>query len=444
MTSTRGSWLKRIIGVVLIVVGVLAFAGSFVWRSQAVPRLVKYPTDVDETPMYAGSVTIYLNQKTYAPLAKPIVAPLQLSRHILAEGKLSTSNRVVLNEKINLTAQGQFTGNLDAQYVMNRRTIRNVESKLAWAFAPANVVNRRPAYRLAFPFDTKSQSYLIYKNEVATTYRAKPDGEGEVQGLKVINFTGRQDKPLPVSRAYLAAISAITPLPSQLTLDQLKPILKASGVDVDVLLPALLPHLSKPDTAALLALAQQKIKLDYLYSFSGADSVEPSTGSIVDVHDVDETLYAAPDPTLLPKLKAILQRYPNVPAAVQGVTGLEKLAANPVKVFENKFSQTPASVADIASTVKDKRSQKRLATTIIPNALVIAGPLLAVVGIVLVALPRRRKRTAEPAGPGSGPATASGTAPPDASEELTIVPDAPIAAPAGPETPSPDPRPPPA
>jgi hypothetical protein len=71
MTSTRGSWLKRIIGVVLIVVGVLAFAGSFVWRSQAVPRLVKYPTDVDETPMYAGSVTIYLNQKTYAPLAWP-------------------------------------------------------------------------------------------------------------------------------------------------------------------------------------------------------------------------------------------------------------------------------------------------------------------------------------------------------------------------------------
>jgi len=227
MNPTRGSRLKRIIGVVLIVVGVLAFAGSFVWRSYAEPRLVKYPTDVDETPMYSGTVTIYLDQKTYAPLAKPVVAPLQVSRHILAIGKLSTSDRVVLNENINLSAQGRFTGNLDAQYVMNRRTIRNVDSKSAWAFKPTNVVNRRPAYRLAFPFDTKPQSYLIYKNEVATTYRAKPAGEGEVQGLKVINFTGRQDKPLPVSPTYLEALSAITPLPSQLTLDQLKPILKA-------------------------------------------------------------------------------------------------------------------------------------------------------------------------------------------------------------------------
>ena len=48
-----------------------------------------------------------------------------------------------------------------------------------------------------------------------------------------------------------------------------------------------------------------------------------------------ETLYVAPDPTVLPKLREVLARYPNVPAAVQGVAALDKLAAKPIMVFEN-------------------------------------------------------------------------------------------------------------
>jgi hypothetical protein len=389
--------MRRVIGIILAVLGVLAFVGSFMWRSSAVPRLVKYPTDVDETPRYAGTVTIFLDPKTYAPLAKPIEAHLEVARHIQALGEKSTSHRVVLSEKISLTAEGQFAGELDSQYVMNRRSMRNVDSDKAWAFSPANHVNRAPAYRLAFPFDTQSRPFLIYKNEVATTYVAKPAGEGNVQGLKVLNFAADQSKTLPVSPAYLAALRKITPLPSQLTLDQLKPILKNAGLDVDALLPALLPHLAPADTAALVALSKQPVKLVYLFTFSGADSVEPSTGSIVDVRDVDETLYAAPDPTALPKLKVILAKYTNVPAAVQGVAALDKLAANPIKVFENKFSQTPASVADIASTVKDKKAQKRLAESTIPNGLLIGGIVLFVIGVLLAVAPRRRKP--EPAAP---------------------------------------------
>ena len=180
------------------------------------------------------------------------------------------------------------------------------------------MVDRSPAFRLAFPFDTKAEPTLIYKNEIATTYMAQPAGEGEAGGLHVINFTGDQATPVPASPAYLAAISKFNPLPSELTLDQLKPVLKAKGLDVDALLPQLLPNLTPDDTNALLALAAAPIKLQYLFSFSGADSVEPSTGSIVEVHDVVETLYVAPDPTVLPKLREVLARYPNVPAAVAG------------------------------------------------------------------------------------------------------------------------------
>jgi hypothetical protein len=361
-----------------------------VWRSSIEPKLVKYPTDVDETPAYSGTVTVYLDPKTYAPLDPPLQVPLTVSRHIQALGDESSDTRVVISEQIALAAEGQFSGNLDSQYVMNRKTMRNVKDDRAWAFAPDNIVDRSPYYRLAFPFDTPDRPYQIYNNSFAGPYDAKPAGEAEVDGMKVLTFDAAVSTPVPVSPAYFAALNKLTPLPTQLTLDQLKPILKQAGIDIDVLLPALLPALSPEDTQALLTLSGQPIKLDYLYSFSGSDSVEPSTGSIVEVSDVVETVYAAPDPTVLPQLKAILDKYPGVQAAVDASAALGQLAANPIKIFVNSYSQTPESVADIASTVKDKKAQKHLATSTIPNGLLIGGIVLAVVGVALAAAPRRR------------------------------------------------------
>ena len=388
--------MRRIIGIVLAVLGVLAFIGSFVWRSSVEPKLLKYPTDVDETPVYAGTVSLYLDPKTYAPLDPPLVVPLNVSRHIQALGDESSSTKVVLSEQIALSAEGQFSGNLDSQYVMNRKTMRNMKDDRAWAFVPDNVVDRSPYFRLAFPFDTTSRPYKIYNNSFAGNYEVKPAGEDEVGGMKVLKFTAEQATPVPVSPAYFDALNKLTPLPTELTLDQLKPILKQAGIDIDALLPALLPSLAPEDTQALLALAGQPIKLDYLYSFSGSDFVEPSTGSIVQVSDVIETVYASPDPTVLPQLKAILDKYPAVQAAVDASAALGKLAANPIKIFVNSYSQTPDSVADIASTVKDKRSQKHLATSTIPNGLLIGGIVLAVVGVALAAAPRRKKELPEP------------------------------------------------
>jgi hypothetical protein len=391
---------RRTVGIVLAAIGVVGIAGSVVWEHVAEPKLVKYPTDVDESPEYEGTVKIFLDPKTYQPLDPAIEAPLHVVRHIKALGDESTDSKVVLSEKIDLTAEGQFTGELDAQYVMDRTTINNVPDDRAWAFTPDNVVDRSPAFRLAFPFDTKAEPTLIYKNEIATTYMAQPAGEGEVAGLNVINFTGDQATPVPASPAYIAAISKFNPLPSELTLDQLKPVLKAKGLDVDALLPQLLPNLTPEDTNALLALAAAPIKLQYLFSFSGADSVEPSTGSIVEVHDVIETLYVAPDPTVLPQLREVLARYPNVPAAVQGVAALDQLVAQPIMVFQNSFSQTDASVADVAKTVKDAKKLKDLATTTIPNVLRYGGIALTVLGLLLALVPKRSSRRRKGGAPG--------------------------------------------
>ena len=63
---------RQTVGIVLTALGVVGIAGSFVWKSVAEPRLVKYPTDLDETPAYSGTVKIFLDPLTYAPLNPPL------------------------------------------------------------------------------------------------------------------------------------------------------------------------------------------------------------------------------------------------------------------------------------------------------------------------------------------------------------------------------------
>ena len=60
---------------------------------------------------------------------------------------------------------------------------------------------------------------------MATTYTATPAGEGEIDGLDVLEFSADQSEPLPISPAFFQVLNGLTPLPTQLTLDQLKPIL---------------------------------------------------------------------------------------------------------------------------------------------------------------------------------------------------------------------------
>ncbi|HEX9260830.1 MAG TPA: porin PorA family protein, partial [Acidimicrobiales bacterium] len=323
---------------------------------------------------------------------KPKEFPLSVTRHIEAVGGESTSERVLVRETLDLKAEGLFTDTQVSQYVMDRRKMVNVSDPRAYSYDPANVLDRSGAYRLQFPFDTKSVDHAVFKNEIAASYTAKPvtASDEEVAGMRVLDFTASSDAK-PVSPAYLKEINAAVPLPSELTLDQLKPILSSYGLDIDSLLPALLPHLSADDAATLLELSKKPVKLGYLYSFSGADSVEPSTGSIAEVRDVLETMWASPDPAALPPLKATLERYPDVPEAVTAVAALDKIAAQPIKVFENKFSQTADSVEEVAMDIKDQRDKKRLAEETVPTGLLAGGLVLAIVGMVVVALPRRSK-----------------------------------------------------
>lgn len=382
-----GKWLTGV-GVGLLVIALL-------WLLFAVPALVRYPLDVDATPIYEGKFTLFVDATTFAPLDTPQVLPLKVTRHIDALGSKSSYSKVVVSEKIDFDAGGQFSQKQDNQYVMDRRSMKNVQSDDAYAFASDNVVDRSPAFRLNFPLDTDANGeYLIYKNETASTYTAGPDPvepKLEVDGLHLVAFAAAS-KPTPISPAYIALLSQSVPLPKTLTITQLTPLLLQAGIDVPGTLAALGPVITPEDLATLTKLASQPITLQYLDTFSGGDAVEPTTGAIVVVRDVVETVSATAAPEASKPIIDVLTKYPQVPEAKAALEGLNALATNPIPLFRNEFSQTDASIKDIAGQVKDQKDKIDLAKKTVPTVLVVLGVVAGVAGLVLLFVGARRAR----------------------------------------------------
>ena len=382
-----GKWLTGV-GVGLLVIALL-------WLLFAVPALVRYPLDVDATPIYEGKFTLFVDATTFAPLDTPQVLPLKVTRHIDALGSKSSYSKVVVSEKIDFDAGGQFSQKQDNQYVMDRRSMKNVQSDDAYAFASDNVVDRSPAFRLNFPLDTDANGeYLIYKNETASTYTAGPDPvepKLEVDGLHLVAFAAAS-KPTPISPAYIALLSQSVPLPKTLTITQLTPLLLQAGIDVPGTLAALGPVITPEDLATLTKLASQPIALQYLDTFSGGDAVEPTTGAIVVVRDVIETVSATAAPEASKPIIDVLTKYPQVPEAKAALEGLNALATNPIPLFRNEFSQTDASIKDIAGQVKDQKDKIDLAKKTVPTVLVVLGVVAGVAGLVLLFVGARRAR----------------------------------------------------
>ena len=368
--------------------GLLSISAGFValallWPAFAVPRLVKYPTDLDVTPRYQGVFTLFVDPTTAAPLATPRQVRLDIERHIRSLGDESGASRVVVEETITQRAGDIFDATQTNVYVMDRRTLQNVADDRAYAFEPSNVVDRSGAYRLNLPFDTSSGSaYKIYKNEIDTTYEARADTAtptSDEAGLHLHNFAASATE-VPLDDAYLAELNKIVALPESLTLDQLKPQLSAAGLDVDAVLTALAPVLTSADLATLAQIAAQPVPLHYVLSFEGTTGVETTTGAEIDV-SATEWVGAKPGLADAAALQAVIAHYPDVPEAVAAGEALAALSSAPAtRLFEYRYQQTPASVADIADEVKSLRNQIRLVERYVPVSLLAAGLVSLAVG----------------------------------------------------------------
>lgn len=375
-------------------------AATVGWMLIGIPTFVKYPTDLDVAPRYEGTFTLFVDPTTAAPLDTPIEVPLVVERRIRALEDESGSSRVVVEETIDQQAGELFEATQTNVYVMDRSTLENVADPRAFAYTPDNVVDRSGAYRLNLPFDVDPvETHDIYKNEIAGTYAMTGTGEPAttVAGLELTPFAATVDEA-PMSDAYLAELDAVVPLPSELTFEQLRPHLLAAGIDVDAVLAALAPVITESDLATLVDATGDPIPLDYVVAFEGRAGVERTTGAEVDVGAV-ERIGARPDLSGAAALRDVLAGYPDVPEAADAVESLDALVAGPpVALFEYRYDQTDASVAEVAGTVSDLRDEVRLARVWLPLALVALTALVLLAGVVVWVL-RRRRGAAPPSDP---------------------------------------------
>ena len=377
-----------------LVAGAAFALAALVWLVVGVPTFVKYPTDLDATPRYEGTFTVLVDAATAAPLPEPLELPLTVERHIESLEDEAGATRVVVRETIDLRAGDLLEATHVNQYVMDRSTLENVADERAFAYDPANVVDRSGVYRVNLPFDTAGgQTHPIYQNEIEDTYQMVPDDSStvtDIEGVGVEVFTAEATE-LPLSETYLRTLDQMVPLPESVTLDQLEPHLLAAGIDVAGVTEALAPVITPADAAAFAELAARPIGLQYVQSFTGNAAVEPVTGAQVRVDVTSESVGVRPELTSLPALQEILGHYPEVPEAVATSEALDELATAPaIPLFEYSYAQTPESVAEVADMTRDLRSQVMLAKVWLPLGLAAAAAISLAVGLAVFL--RRRPR----------------------------------------------------
>ena len=348
-------------------------ASALLWWVFAVPTFVKYPTDLDVTPRYEGTFTLFVDRTTAAPLATPLRVPLEIERHIRALDKESGSSRVVVEETIRQTAGDLVDTTQTNVYVMDRRSMQNVADDRAYAFDPSNVVDRSGAYRLNLPFDTSSDStYTIYKNEIATTYEMRAEhgdaDHGERRpappqlhrvGKRGANRPGISDR----AEQERVAPQVDDARPTQAAAQGRWPRRRrrARGGHAG-------DHCGRPRHARATR-RRSRLRCG-TSSPSTAPPVSRRRPAPRSTSSRPSRSASSPCLPTWQRCRRSSPTIPNVPEAVAAGQALAALSSAPAtKLFEYHYEQTPASVADIAGEVKSMRNQIRVVELYVPLGL---------------------------------------------------------------------------
>ncbi len=374
------------VGIVLMVLGVVAW---FVVPAVA----VKYPGGpLNKTAHATGTFTLYIDPASAGPLAKPEKLPLDIKRNLHVT-QTSGSQAVVAENDVEQigTLKPQ---DLQQQYVLNRKSLKNVDNDQAWAYTPSNKIDRSPAYSINLPFSSGKGPYQVWKNEAGQSYPFTKIGQTQAAGVKLYRYNGVL-KNAPAQGYYIDQLAS-QGIPKSLTPAQVAAQLKPLGADPAVLEKSVLPLLSTEDQAAATSLLARNVPLKYTIDVHTVILVEPTTGAIVGLEKINQTLYASPDIQGIGRIQTILAKpqYANNAVIKATAAVIGKLVANPPKsrIFNITYSQLPASVADLATFAKSRADKITIAKYVVPAAIFGLGLVLALVGLGL-GLWNRRKRS---------------------------------------------------
>ena len=336
------------------------------WITAGRWALARYPSDFKITLDYEGTVVQHVDATTGKQISPPARIPLKITRNLTVPR--SSFDEVTVNEEIRTTLGTTERSEFNS-YTLDRRSMELRGGDTSWAYASTNKVDRSGTYRINLPMGIDAESTAsIWNNETGQRYTL--DGKGvpyEAAGLDLLRFQGHLDAS-PLTAAARDSLR----LPATATVQQLAPQLAAAGLDLAKVQSGLAAILSPQELATIAPALSAPVPLTYTFAFNGSIGVEPKTGGLVQLSDVQESIAVKPDLSGFTALQPLLARHANQPVVQQIGAALSRIATAPASpVLDVSYAQTPDSVEVAAAKASDMKDQLRLVNTAVPWALAV-------------------------------------------------------------------------
>jgi hypothetical protein len=335
--------MRRISGIVLVVVGLLLSAGAGVVHWVLVPRMAQLPADTNVTRIYSGTAAVVANPTvvTGIRIGPGMMRDVPVEVHHNTAVVATRGHQALVRDTRVLTIPGYTLARLTNRFNVDRRTFQP-----GHAFASAT-----PAQGLTFnwPMGTKAHDYTGWVSDT-----------GRTTSLRYVDTALRGGVDTYVFRTHTAFAPITDPqilriLPSAMTQRQL--------MEITPSLQFSQKHLLK--LAEVLATAPQTVPLAYDYKVDATFWVAPDSGIVVD-HQQREVRFLS-----------LVVNGAHVPIA---------------PVMDMTYGFTPATVAGAAADAKDSAAQLALLRQKLPFGMLVIGSLLFVTGLLLLS----RRRPAPP------------------------------------------------
>lgn len=328
--------MRRRIGVVVLVVGVLVAAGAGVVAWLIAPRMAQLPDDTSTTRIYTGTASALINPSIASGTrVGPAVfhdVPIQVThndRVVATKGHAA----LVADRRI-VTVPGFTVADLSYRYGVDRRTFLPAD-------AFAGVV---PAAGVTFnwPMNTQKRDYTGFVQDTMQPTTLRYVGAVTHAGVPTYEFR-TSGTPAVITDPVLGRM-----LPDSMTKQQLLEITPSLG-----LTPRRLLQLDR-----LMTTLPDPVPLTYTYAGNATFYVAPASGLVVDMtqHEV--------------RTSGVLVGNRFVPLA---------------DVMDMTYAFSPATVAGAAGDAHKAASDLRLIRVTAPRTLLATGIALLAVGVLLVA-----------------------------------------------------------
>ena len=356
--------MKKGLGWILAVVGVVLVAAGLVMALAVVPGMKKMPADTDVTRTYEGTMPVMLNPQTFEFVRD---VPIELKRHfkvVETDGDLA-----LVKEERTMTSGGQPLEQMVCDYSINRSTMMwGTGYPEAWKSSEG--FWDREGIVLSWPIDSQKHDYTGWSDDYRSTVPLEFANETKHarSGMTLYTYISAS-VARPIAPEEVAALG----LPATLPKKQLESMIAQAQVSPMVV--AMIPKL-------LANVPGDTVPLKYFYEYQGTYWVDPATGILVDTekHELrkvgfaDEALAGTPLENMTDEQKAGLA----------------------VTISDYTYKATDQSVKEAADDAKSKGRALTLYGTYLPWGGVIVGVVLLVLGLVFVVVGPKRAAAPEP------------------------------------------------